>query len=253
MPKPFAARKSLGQHFLTDSSAVEKIIVAAEELAQQPVLEIGPGTGILTKALLASGAKVTAVEFDRRAFEYLRTEFSAEKNLKLISGDALKFDPQEYFGGGNYKIVSNLPYQITAPFFRHFWERTRARPQRAVVMIQKEVAHKISAENSALGLHLNIFCSIEKAFDLPPGAFSPPPKVHSSVVTLQLRERPLLEGANYQQFCRIVRRAFQFPRKKMSTIFKAEKDLLQRWEPIIDLNARPKTIDLSQWLELSAL
>ncbi len=202
-----AARKALGQNFLLDLNLTMKIARAAGDLSHTTVLEIGPGPGGLTRALLASGAKrVIAIERDARCLPALaQISHSADARLHVVEGDALALDHREVLanhgvrlGEDSVKVIANLPYNIATPLFTGwvggsdwppFWDGM-------VLMFQREVAHRITAHAGdkawgRLGVLSDWRTHAEIAFDLPPQAFTPPPKVTSSVIMIQPREKPL--------------------------------------------------------------
>lgn len=199
-----AAKKTLGQNFLLDLNITLKIARAAGNLSDHTVLEIGPGPGGLTRALLASGAEhVVAIERDERCLPALAQIAEASSGrLTVISGDALELDHQallaEHGGGRPVRIVANLPYNIATPLFTG-WLSAEPWPAwwaSATLMFQKEVAQRITAEPGdkawgRLGVISNWRCATGIAFDLPPQVFTPPPKVTSSVILAEPRAEPL--------------------------------------------------------------
>ncbi|MDH4230381.1 MAG: 16S rRNA (adenine(1518)-N(6)/adenine(1519)-N(6))-dimethyltransferase RsmA, partial [Nitrospirota bacterium] len=187
-PPRLRTLKSLGQHFLADKGIARRIVAAADVVPGDRVLEIGPGRGILTQQLLDAGASVTAVELDRGLYEALAQQYAGEPRLTLLHADALKTDPA--VAGGNppagYKVVANLPYQVTTPLLFHFLEAIPP-PSAIVVMIQKEVAERILATPGGkiygvLSLGVQAQARAKMCFKVLPGAFRPPPKVTSAVV-----------------------------------------------------------------------
>jgi 16S rRNA (adenine1518-N6/adenine1519-N6)-dimethyltransferase len=199
-----AAKKTLGQNFLLDLNITLKVARAAGDLSGHTVLEIGPGPGGLTRALLASGAEhVVAIERDDRCLPALaQIAEASDGRLTVISGDALELDHQallvEHGGGRPVRIVANLPYNIATPLFTG-WLSAEPWPAwwaSATLMFQKEVAQRITAEPGdkawgRLGVISNWRCATDIAFDLPPQVFTPPPKVTSSVILAEPRAEPL--------------------------------------------------------------
>lgn len=194
-----AARKSLGQNFLLDLNLTGRIARSAGDLSAGSVIEIGPGPGGLTRSLLLAGARhVLAVEKDVRCLEALEETRSASNGrLELLSGDALEV-PIDTLGQAPRKIVANLPYNIATPLlisWLHAIDRSPHCLENMILMFQKEVAQRITASpgNKAYG-RLSVLsqwlCEAELLFDIAPGAFTPPPKVTSSVVRLIPREKP---------------------------------------------------------------
>src|SRR3954454_9385015 len=180
------ARHSLSQNFLADTDVLDAILAEADPAPGRRVLEIGPGLGLLTAALLASGAEVTAVELDRGLAAFLRDRFDGVETLRLIEGDALD---QDLVGlvAPPYDVVANLPYHITSPILhRLLGEPPRA--DRLVLMVQREVAERIAAQPGAMS-YLSVFVQVHArarvAFRVPREAFEPAPKVESAVVVLE--------------------------------------------------------------------
>ena len=185
-----AADKRLGQHFLFDPSILRRIAAAAGELAGAEVLEVGPGPGGLTRALLAAGAaRVVAIERDPRFVEHLQGLASESAGrLELVAADALEVDPCAIARSGSLRIVANLPYNAATPLLFGWLERLGC-IERLVLMFQKEVALRLAAapggaDYGRLAVMAQSLCRVERLFDLPPAAFTPPPKVSSSVVRL---------------------------------------------------------------------
>ena len=184
-----AAKHKLGQHFLLDANLLDRIVRAAGDLAGRHVVEVGPGPGGLTRALLASAAaSVTAVEIDTRAISALGelvTVFG--DRFTLIDGDALAFDLAEKIPAPR-QIVANLPYNIGSPLLVS-WLRQAASWERMTLMFQQEVADRLCAPPATsaygrLGVLAQWTCAVDLALRVPPEAFTPPPKVHSAVVRL---------------------------------------------------------------------
>ncbi len=196
-PNPgLRAKKSLGQHFLNSPSALKKIIAAAKLSADEVVLEIGPGTGILTEALLKTGVKVIAIEKDARACDVLTGRFSSEiseKRLILKVGDVLEGemvtanDVGHKIVDGNYVIVANIPYYITGAILEKFLEYS-PRPNRMILLVQKEVAERIVARDkkeSILSISIKAFGTPYVVTIVPRGAFVPAPNVDSAVLAIE--------------------------------------------------------------------
>jgi 16S rRNA (adenine1518-N6/adenine1519-N6)-dimethyltransferase len=183
----------LGQHLLIDPNSQRKIVDALDSSAGNDVIEIGPGLGALTGEMLKRGRRVWAVEKDARFVEILKQEFAAYKDhLKILHADALDADLKKLVKGctskGPLKLISNLPYYITAPLLFHILSY-RGLISKAVVMMQKEVAARLlaspgSKDYSRLTLGVRYSGSVEHIFDIPPTCFAPPPEVHSTVLEI---------------------------------------------------------------------
>ncbi|MDT8446473.1 MAG: 16S rRNA (adenine(1518)-N(6)/adenine(1519)-N(6))-dimethyltransferase RsmA [bacterium] len=251
-------KKRFGQHFLADPSVLSRIITAAEVTPQDAVLEIGPGQGVLTEKLLGTKAQVTVIEIDWDLVAFLKQRFVAHDNFTLVEGDALKRDWAELLGPGSYKLVANLPYNISTPLFFKFLEE-RQRFSTLVVMLQKEVGvrmlhsgrEKPLKEYGILSVAAQLGFEVSVVAQVPPGAFRPPPKVDS--VVLQLTPKGPL-GVDETAFFRFVKNAFNQRRKLLLSRLKKEEpalvaqlspDWVERLEGI-----RPENLLPSEWLEL---
>ncbi|MES0808359.1 16S rRNA (adenine(1518)-N(6)/adenine(1519)-N(6))-dimethyltransferase RsmA [Roseibium sp. SCPC15] len=254
------AKKSLGQNFLLDLNLTSRIARSAGNLEDCTVLEIGPGPGGLTRALLAAGAKkVVAVEKDSRCLPAL-AEISAHYpgRLEVIEGDALELDPVELTGGDKVRIAANLPYNvgtqlllnwITTPEWPPFWSSL-------TLMFQKEVGERITAEQGSkaygrLGVLAGWRCKGGILFDISPKAFTPPPKVTSAVVHLTPNTTPL--PCDLKALERVTAAAFGQRRKMLRASLKtlspnAEDLIVQaRLKP----TARAEEIDVAGFVELA--
>jgi 16S rRNA (adenine1518-N6/adenine1519-N6)-dimethyltransferase len=184
-PQP-RAKKRFGQHFLRDPAILNRIVDAAELSAGQTVVEIGPGLGALTAVLAERGLRVVAVEIDHDLVPMLRARFAGAANVTIVQADVLDTTPGKLLARANasapYAVVANLPYNIAAPVLRSFLEGD-VRPQRLVVMLQLEVAEAVVAlpgRMSLLSVATQVYGQARMVMKVAPGAFSPPPKVHSA-------------------------------------------------------------------------
>lgn len=223
------ANKSLGQHFLIDTAALEAIVTSANIQPGDRVLEVGPGLGVLTRALLDKEANVTAIEQDRRMVEYLTR--NQNKQLQVVHGDAAAIHWHTLIGEGNWKFVANLPYSITSLALRKaLWAPHP--PDVAVVLIQREVAEraifvafdknqKQKGKTSLLSLMVALACSSAKMVrKVPPGAFYPPPKVDSAVLQLipmPWGERRSVWGVEPEKIMQLAKLGFAHPRKLLAS------------------------------------
>ncbi len=211
MPKVSAAasrnhKPKLGQHFLVDDAAAVRIVDALGNLAQSTVLEIGPGRGALTSLLAQRARRLIAIELDRVLAAQLRMNFTLVPNVEIIEGDILAIDFDTLFGpkpgstrpGMEFKpepvhVVGNLPYFLTSDILFRLFEY-RKYFETIVLMVQREVADRLAAapgrrDYGLLSATAQLYARVEKVFTLPPGAFSPPPKVQSTVVRLTIAPR----------------------------------------------------------------
>ena len=250
-------KRRYGQHYLNDEGVVKRIVDAAGAGATDAVLEIGPGKGALTRALAARARAVMAVEIDRHLFSELQTA-GLPGNVTLRLGDALEIPFNEVVSsfGHDYHVVANLPYEITSAFLRRYLSDPLG-PRTMTVMIQKEVGERIvSAPGDAnrLGLFCGYYAVAEKLFDVPPGAFTPPPKVTSCVIRLVRRPKPLLPPAAEACFFRLTEAAFAEKRRNLRNSLRKilGPDIDRRLEESgLNSSARPEEISLSQWVSLA--
>lgn len=255
------AKKSLGQHFLRSPAALAKIIEAARLSTGQTVLEIGPGTGILTEALLASGARVIAVEKDARACELLQQKFAGRDGFSLIQGDILAWDRAEAgLTEGGYAVVANIPYYITGAILESFLEYG-PRPDRMVLLVQKEVAERAVARDgkeSLLSVSVKAFGAPRIVAPVPRGAFVPPPTVDSAVLAIEdiSAERFEAKGIDIKGFFSILKAGFAHKRKyvkrNLERVLPAA-DIARRWASIgLDEKIRAEDLSLDDWLRIAA-
>jgi len=225
-------KPKLGQHFLLDHSFATRVIEALGDVSQKTVLEIGPGRGALTRALVRKARRVIAVETDRVLAAQLRMNFSLTPNIEIIEGDILAIDLDTLFGpkpgstrpGMEHepepvRVVGNLPYFITSEILLCLF-KYRKYFDSIVLMVQKEVADRLAArpgtkEYGLLSATAQLYSRIEKLFIVPPGAFSPPPKVHSAVVRLELTPRLESLGVDETEFLRFLKLSFSQKRKTL--------------------------------------
>ena len=184
--------KRLGQNFLKDTRIVNRIIDALSPAPDETVVEIGPGTGALTSALLERAGRVIAIEFDKHLVPLLQERFAAQTNLKLVNDDALETDLcAEILPARKARLVANLPYNISTAILQRLILQRRCLNE-LVLMLQKEVVERIqapagSSERGYLSVLVEAYCETEKLFDVAPGAFRPQPKVWSSVIRVRFR------------------------------------------------------------------
>lgn len=254
--------RSKGQNFLLDAEVVEQIADASGASSCDRVLEIGPGLGILTEALLRRGADVTAIELDDTLAPRLEDHFTSEQRFHLIHGDATALDPAEVFDPGQtYRLVANLPYGVATVIIRHYLESGRP-PESLVVMVQKEVAERMTATEgdlSLLTLAIQLYTEPRYLFTVPKEAFHPPPKVTSAVVRLDVRQDVPLGAAHRDQLFRLATIAFQQKRKTLLNSLSRGLDIDKAAltgmlaEIGIDGSARPQALSFDAWLRLATM
>jgi len=250
-------KKNLGQNFLLDPILLGRIASAAGTLTNCTVIEIGPGPGGLTRALLDQGAKhVVAIEQDERciaALQELKSHFP--DRLTLVSGDALTFKPQDLCAGNPCKIVANLPYNIATALLIH-WFEDLTNLLSMTVMLQKEVALRLIAtprtpDYGRLSIITQWLCTLEKIFDIAPGAFFPPPKVTSSLVHLIPRPIAEEERALKPALEQATRVAFSQRRKMLRSALKPLFTVDQLIALDINPEKRPEELTIEAFLRLA--
>ena len=218
-----SARPKLGQHFLADEGAAEQVVAALGDLSERTVVEIGPGRGALTSRLAARARRVIAIELDRVLSAQLRLRFSQTPNLEILEGDVLAIDFCNLLGPKpglsrpglvhdleRALVVGNLPYYITSDILLHLFASHRCLDT-LVLMVQREVADRLAAspgtrDYGLLTATARLYGQVETLFTLPPGAFQPPPKVHSAVVRIVIEpqlERLGVPADEFQDFLRL--------------------------------------------------
>ena len=244
MPKVSTApardkKPKLGQHFLADPSAATRIVEALGDISQTTVLEIGPGTGALTSLLARRARRLITIEIDRVLAAQLRMKFSLTPNVENIEGDILAIDFNTLFGpkpgstrpGLNHRlervrVVGNLPYFLTSDILLRLFEY-RKYFESIVIMVQREVGDRLAAqpghsEYGLLSATAQLYASVEKLFSLPPSAFFPPPKVHSTVVRLIMASRVEGLGVPEASFIEFLKKSFGQKRKTLWNNLKTE-------------------------------
>ncbi|MCL4419992.1 16S rRNA (adenine(1518)-N(6)/adenine(1519)-N(6))-dimethyltransferase RsmA [Patescibacteria group bacterium] len=212
------AHKSLGQVFLMSDEVINSIVLASTLKPDVPLVEIGPGLGVLTRILASKVPKMWAVELDSQKIGILNKEL-AGLPIEIVHQDALKLDLKDLWGDQTGYLVGNLPYYITSPLIMHFLEQVESLSG-MTIMIQKEVADRIAASPGSksygiLSIAVQISAKVTKVTDVLPSAFWPPPKVTSSVIRLDLRPYPGF-NVNSNDFFRVVKAAFSQRRKTLS-------------------------------------
>jgi 16S rRNA (adenine1518-N6/adenine1519-N6)-dimethyltransferase len=254
------ADKRLGQNFLQDPTALEKIVQAAEIEATDTVLEIGPGLGSLTRYLALSARQVVAVELDGGLIPPLKVILAPYANVRLIHADILSLSPAEIIGQPNYLVVANIPYYITSAILRHLLEN-QPQPRRVVLTIQKEVAERICAgpgDLSLLALSVQVYGQPRLVARIPAGAFFPPPQVDSAVVRIDIDPTPRIAVGLLPVFFRLIKAGFSQKRKTLRNSLSAglrlstaeAESLLE--EAGIHPQRRAETLSLTEWERLSA-
>ncbi|HEV8193135.1 MAG TPA: 16S rRNA (adenine(1518)-N(6)/adenine(1519)-N(6))-dimethyltransferase RsmA [Ktedonobacterales bacterium] len=252
--------KGLGQHLLVSRRALEAVVAAADLTAEDAVLEVGAGTGVLTRELAARAQRVVAVELDRAILPVLRETTADLANVEILPRNILDVRPEDVFEGARYKLVANLPYYITSLILRHLLE-TANPPSLLVVMVQREVAERIIAAPGAmnlLGLSVQFFGSPSITGFVPATAFFPAPKVESAIVRVDVYAEPLATGALREQFFRLAHAGFAERRKQLHNALERNLDVpretVGQWLAVagIDPIRRAQTVSLQEWLRLAS-
>jgi 16S rRNA (adenine1518-N6/adenine1519-N6)-dimethyltransferase len=251
-------KKSLGQNFLKDPYYLGKIVEAARIGPQDQVIEIGPGLGHLTRALAETGCRLLLLELDDRLVPRLNEEFGSRPSVQVIHADALEYD---YSGlSGSWKVVANLPYYISTAIIQKLVAE-RGRFTTFTLMLQKEVAERIAAnpggkEYGFLSVLVQYAAVPRLEFSVPAAAFTPQPKVDSTVLTLTMRDRPETIANDETLFLRVIKAAFSqrrktlrnslgqlgYPREVMSAVI---------GETGIDLGRRAETLSVDEFCRLA--
>jgi 16S rRNA (adenine1518-N6/adenine1519-N6)-dimethyltransferase len=220
------AKPKLGQNFLVDGQAAQRIVAALGEIAGRTVVEIGPGRGAITEMLVGRAKHVVAVELDRELAAGLRKRFDPAR-VTVVEQDVLRFDfaAAAAAAGERLRVAGNLPYAITSPILLKL-AASYAALDLAVLMVQREVAERITAsagtrDYGLLSVTMQMYGSMEQLFTLPPSAFSPPPKVHSTVFRWRFAPRFAELGVNETGFLRFARQIFAQKRKTLANNLRA--------------------------------
>jgi len=251
----------LGQHFLTGTWAAEKLAGAVGVHADETILEIGPGTGVLTRELLKTGARVVAIEKDGALVAVLRTTFADEitsGRLELIEGDVRGFSPEAH-ALSRYVLAANIPYYITGEILRQFLEAT-PQPRAMALLMQKEVAQRILAGNgkeSILSISIKAYGKPRIVASVSRGNFSPPPSVDSAILLVADISKGFFDGILEREFFRVLRAGFSSKRKflasNLSNIFEKEAVRAALVACGTDEKVRAEDITLAQWHSLARI
>jgi len=250
--------KSFGQNFLIDRSILERMVEAAEIELNDQVLELGAGTGVLTRELARRARRVVAVELERDMLTLLAQTTGALPNVERLARNLLYLDPQEVFALEPYKLVANLPYYITAPTFRHFLESAN-KPRLLVVMVQYEVAQRLVAgpgDMSLLGVSVQFYGQPSIVARVPARSFYPAPKVDSAILRVDVHNHVPLSPTERDGFFHIVQAGFAERRKQLHNSL--THHLHRKNEEVraflaaanIDPSRRAETLTIDDWLAL---
>jgi 16S rRNA (adenine1518-N6/adenine1519-N6)-dimethyltransferase len=250
-------RKGLGQNFLVDPVALQRIVAAADLSPEDLVVEVGSGLGTLTRRLAEQAGHIVAVEIDNRLEQVLREQLADLTNVQILHGDILQISDFGFPHLG-YKVVANLPYYITSAVLRHFLEN-ESRPRLMVVTVQREVAERIVAKSgkmSLLAVSVQFYGQPQIVGRIPPGSFYPSPQVDSAILRVEVGARPVVElpeDVDERAYFRVVRAGFSQRRKTLRNSLSGGLALT----PVqvegalravdIDPRRRAETLSLEEW------
>ena len=257
--------KGMGQNFLVNKGALEKIIKSADLKKEDVVLEVGPGIGTLTQELAKSVSKVIAIEKDKKMIEILKETLKEFKNVEIIQGDILKTNielPKQY------KLVANIPYYLTSPLIRKFLENppNQNQPEEIILMVQKEVAQRICANPknmSILAVSVQFYAKAKIIFYVKKENFWPKPKVDSAII--KITPQKLSPSVSVELFFKIVKAGFSQPRKQIGNnllalsllngpkMLKLDKQQINLWllKNKINPTQRAETLSVDNWISLT--
>jgi 16S rRNA (adenine1518-N6/adenine1519-N6)-dimethyltransferase len=248
------ARKRFGQNFLADPSVVQRIVDVIAPRPGQVIVEIGPGRAALTVPLADSGAELHLLEIDRDLAAALRRQFDGRPNVRLHLGDALQADFTELCGGRPFRLVGNLPYNISTPLLFHALQWSGLITDMHF-MLQQEVVDRMAAgpggkARGRLSVMCQYHCEVTPLFSVPPEAFRPAPKVNSALVRLVPHAHPPVRIGDLARFERLLAQAFSMRRKTLRNSLRALLTAEQITAAGIDPGQRPETLTLQQFAAL---
>lgn len=266
-------KKSLGHNFLVNESAYKKVVAALEIKKNDTIIEVGPGLGTLTSYLAESGAKIIAVEKDRLLIAHLKNKFKDDKNVIIIEDDILKFDPRNYkpqttnpdarsgprLERRGYKLVGNIPYYLTSHLIRAALEKW-PRPEMIVLMVQKEVAQRITArppDMSLLAVSVQYYAEPKIISYVSAGSFYPPPEVDSAIIKLTTNDRQQTTSKEAKKFFKVAKAGFAGKRKQLinnlAAGLKISKSEIHQKLSLVDINPqrRAETLTIEEWQKIT--
>ncbi len=255
--KQVRPKKNLGQHFLTDLSIAKRIADTVDACPDLPILEVGPGMGVLTQYLAEKPRPLRVVEIDSESVAYLKgTLFREERNDVIIEGDFLRMDLQKLFSGQQFVLTGNYPYDISSQIFFKMLDNRDLIPC-CTGMIQHEVAQRMAAQPGTkqygiLSVLIQAWYDVEYLFTVPPSVFNPPPKVQSAVIRMTRNEVTRL-GCDEELFKRVVKATFNQRRKMLRVSL---RQLLPPDAPFFTLHAdlltrRPEQLSIAEFVQLT--
>jgi 16S rRNA (adenine1518-N6/adenine1519-N6)-dimethyltransferase len=249
------ARKRFGQNFLHDQQVIDRIIASIAAQATDLLVEIGPGQAALTLPLLESGAELHLIELDRDLVANLERQFSGHSNITIHSCDALRANLPELTGHRPFRLIGNLPYNISTPLIFHVlqWNELIIDMH---FMLQKEVVDRMAASPGSrtygrLSVMTQYRANVTPLFDVLPESFTPTPKVHSTIVRLQPLKKPPVDAGSFENLAKVVTAAFSMRRKTLRNSLRAVVSEDQILATGIDPGQRAEQLSLSQFAALA--
>ena len=251
--------RAMGQNFLVDPAVVRRIVSVSGVQPNDLAVEIGPGLGILTRALLHTGAAVVAIELDHELKRFLEEDLGHALNLRVVERDARHVDIANLTANRRYHVVANLPYSVATVIIRHFFEAPNP-PVRMTVMVQREVAERMVAappQMSLLALATQLSADADIAFLVPPDVFVPQPKVESAIVRMHTKDPAQRLPLARDRMFALATMAFQRKRKTIANglsqgLDAPKHEIEDRLRSIdIDPHRRPQSLGLDEWLHLA--
>jgi len=255
VPLRHVARKRFGQNFLHDRQVIDRIIASIAPQPDDLLVEIGPGRAALTRPLLASGAELHLVELDRDLVAWLEEQFSAEPRLTIHSCDALRADLSELTGNRPFRLIGNLPYNISTPLIFHVLQWSDLIVDMHF-MLQKEVVDRMAAGPGSrtygrLSVTTQFRAEVSRLFDVQPGSFSPAPKVRSSIVRLRPLQQPPFDTGSIDNLQKVVTSAFSMRRKTLRNSLRGVLTEEQMIAAGVNPGDRAEQLSLSQFAALA--
>jgi len=254
-PASHRARKRFGQHFLHDQTIIHRLVRAIHPLSGQHIIEIGPGQGALTFPLLQLCQKMTAIELDRDLIEGLTQNSRRYGDLEIINQDILQFDLNQLTTKPPFRLVGNLPYNISTPLMFHLLNYSN-KIQDMHFMVQKEVAQRIIAQPhnkhyGRLSVMMQYYCHGELLFEVPPTSFSPPPRVDSAIIRLIPHKSPSIQIDNIELLERVVKTSFNQRRKTIGNSLKSLIDKASLEAININPSVRAENLTLEDFANIT--
>lgn len=254
MPDTHTPRKRFGQHFLNDETILQKMVAAIRPKTTESLVEIGPGQGALTQHLINRVKRLDAIEIDRDLASWLMTHFNDTPHFHCHQNDILKFDLKSLEIQKNLRIVGNLPYNISSPLlFKLFKDIDRIKDM--FFLLQKEVVDRLvapinSTQYNRLSVMSQYFCDSVLLFEVPPQAFTPPPKVNSAFVCMRPSQRTT-KATHFNHFELVVRQAFCYRRKKISNCLKKIMTSAELEAININPQLRPQQLSVDDYITIA--